>query len=69
MASRQLLLLAGGKEKAEAVKALAATDIVDESIPSTILKLHPSLTVIADRDALSLIPPDLLEELQRNERR
>ena len=68
MASRQLLLLASGKEKAEAVRALIATDIVDESIPSTILKLHPSLTVIADRDALSLIPAEFVEEMQWNGR-
>lgn len=68
MASKQLMLLASGKEKAEAIKALIATDIVDESIPSTILKLHPSLTVIADRDALSLIPMDFLDEMQQDER-
>ena len=68
MASKQLMLLASGMEKAEAVKALIATDIVEENIPSTILKLHPCLTVIADRDALSLIPADILEEIQQNGR-
>ncbi|MCR6105297.1 glucosamine-6-phosphate deaminase [Salipaludibacillus agaradhaerens] len=52
MKSRQILLLASGKEKAEAVKALIEGDQSDD-IPATALQGHPHLTVIADEAALS----------------
>ncbi|MCR6109374.1 glucosamine-6-phosphate deaminase [Bacillus sp. A301a_S52] len=58
MESRQILLLASGKEKAEAVKALIEGD-QSEDIPATVLQDHPHLTVIADEAALSSVTGSL----------
>ncbi|UTR13364.1 glucosamine-6-phosphate deaminase [Salipaludibacillus sp. LMS25] len=54
MESRHILLLASGKEKADAVKALIEGN-VSEEIPATILQHHPNLTIIADEAALSSV--------------
>ncbi len=52
MSSRRLLLLASGKSKAEAV-ARACFGPVTPRVPASIIQLHPDVTVIADREALS----------------
>lgn len=52
MNSRRILLIANGSEKAEIIyKAL--TGPVTESVPASILQLHPDLTVILDEAAAS----------------
>ncbi|WCK53545.1 glucosamine-6-phosphate deaminase [Aneurinibacillus sp. Ricciae_BoGa-3] len=53
MESRHILLLASGTNKAEAVYALFC-DEVSEQNPSSILKKHANVTVIADEAALIL---------------
>ncbi|SDH26814.1 glucosamine-6-phosphate deaminase [Alteribacillus persepolensis] len=54
MGSRQIVLLASGERKQEAMKRLLEGDI-DESFPASILKKHPYVTIIADKKALSLV--------------
>ncbi|WP_338048395.1 glucosamine-6-phosphate deaminase [Peribacillus alkalitolerans] len=52
--SKEILLLASGDSKAEAVKRLL-TGEVSIDFPASALKNHPSVTLIADKDALSLV--------------
>lgn len=59
--SKQILLLASGKSKAEAIYNLINGE-VNESNPASALKNHPNVTIIADEEALSL-----LEESQKKE--
>jgi glucosamine-6-phosphate deaminase len=49
--SKEILLLASGTEKAEALAKLLNGDI-DESFPASALKHHKNITIIADNDAL-----------------
>ncbi|TMW70941.1 glucosamine-6-phosphate deaminase [Alteribacter natronophilus] len=55
MDSLEIVLLASGTNKAEALRALVDGDDVTEEVPATVLKNHPNLTVIADDDALSKV--------------
>lgn len=50
--SKEILLLAHGEEKAEAIVQLI-NGSVTEDFPASALKLHPNVTVIADAKALS----------------
>ncbi|MFB9986712.1 glucosamine-6-phosphate deaminase [Bacillus benzoevorans] len=50
MKSREILLLISGKSKAEAFKRLIEGGI-SEQFPASILKQHPQVTIIVDRDA------------------
>lgn len=52
--SREILLLASGEEKAEAMNRLIHGGI-DREFPASVLKNHPRVTVIADRAALSRV--------------
>lgn len=52
MSSRRLLLIATGKNKAEAIAA-ACFGPVTPRVPGSIIQLHRDVTVIADEDALS----------------
>ena len=52
--ARKLLLLANGKNKAEAIKAMLQGNVTT-SCPATLLCLHPDVTVICDEDAYSLV--------------
>ena len=52
--ARKVLLLASGKNKAEAVKAMIEGKI-STSCPATLLCLHNDVTVICDEDAYSLM--------------
>ena len=49
-------MIVNGKEKAEILKKVLDSPVTDE-LPSTILKLHPNFTIIADEDAASLLNP------------
>jgi len=49
--AKKILLLANGKEKREAVRALLTADI-NTSVPATMLKVHPDVVLICDREAL-----------------
>ncbi|MGA4718989.1 glucosamine-6-phosphate deaminase [Fictibacillus nanhaiensis] len=52
--SKEILLLAAGVKKANAVKELFRGSL-NENIPATVLNHHPSVTVIADVGARSLL--------------
>lgn len=52
MAAKRILLLAGGPEKAGALKAALEGGITPR-VPASILQLHPCVTVIADEGALA----------------
>lgn len=50
--SKEILLLASGEEKIEAIRRLQQ-DEISEDFPASILKKHPNITIIADEVALS----------------
>ena len=52
--ARSVLLVANGKAKANAIKAMLEGD-VDPSCPASILKLHNKVYVVVDEDAASLL--------------
>jgi glucosamine-6-phosphate deaminase len=52
--SKEILLLASGESKAEAIKQLLLSEI-DERFPASALKLHNHVTIIADKMALSKV--------------
>ena len=52
--SKKIILMAAGKNKAEAVKTLLSKD-VNESFPASILWNHDNVTLIVDRDAYELV--------------
>jgi glucosamine-6-phosphate deaminase len=56
MRARQLVLIATGLRKADAVAALAS-GVVTPKIPATLLRRHPDLVVVADADAASSLQP------------
>jgi glucosamine-6-phosphate isomerase len=56
--SRQILLIASGESKAEAMHHLLMLHEPDNDFPASALLSHPSVTVIADKEALSLSGPE-----------
>ena len=54
MRSKKIILVATGKAKAEAVRAMICGEI-DPHCPASILKAHPDCTVLLDADAASLL--------------
>lgn len=54
MRARKIILVATGKAKAEAVRAMIRGDI-DPHCPASILQAHPDCTVYLDADAASLL--------------
>ncbi len=54
MNAKQVVILASGKNKAKAVYGLVHGEVT-ESVPASILQRHPNCTLIADRDAASLL--------------
>ncbi len=56
LGSKRILILASGAGKAEAVREMLEGPI-DPMVPASILQLHPNVTLIADKDALSLVQP------------
>lgn len=61
MSAKEILLIASGVNKAEAIKAMLEGPIT-EAMPASILQTHPNVIVIIDEDAASLINPALLEQ-------
>ena len=62
MQAKEILLIASGGEKAEAIKAMLEGPVT-EDVPASILQTHPNVIVIVDEDAASLIDPTLLEQI------
>lgn len=59
MEAGQLLLIASGEEKAKPL-ALALTGPITQQVPASLLQRHKNLTVIADRQAASLLPESMV---------
>lgn len=54
MRARQIVLIATGQSKAQAVRAMVSGEI-DPHCPASILQAHPNCVVLLDEDAASLI--------------
>jgi len=54
MKSREIMIIATGKSKAEAVKAMIKGE-VDPKCPASVLQLHPKVTVFLDAEAAALL--------------
>ncbi|PRX30471.1 glucosamine-6-phosphate deaminase [Orenia metallireducens] len=54
MGSKKILLLASGENKAEAIKNTINGKITTE-VPSSLLQLHPDVTIVVDKAAAKLI--------------
>lgn len=54
MRAKKIILVATGKSKAQAVRAMICGEI-DPQCPASILKAHPDCTVLLDTDAASLL--------------
>lgn len=52
--AKKILLIASGTSKAEAVASLVDAYVTTQ-VPATLLKLHPDVTVLLDKDAASLM--------------
>ncbi len=52
MQAKQILILASGKNKAEAVYNMAHGKVTEE-VPASVLQLHPNCILIADKEAAS----------------
>lgn len=57
MNAKKILLVVYGKGKAEILSRLIFGSI-EPSVPASILQLHNDVTVIADEEALSMVPPE-----------
>ncbi|MFV9510858.1 glucosamine-6-phosphate deaminase [Tepidibacillus sp. LV47] len=57
MKSKQIILLASGEKKAHILSQLFEREVT-LNIPASILKTHPNVVVIADKEALSLVSKD-----------
>ena len=55
MACRSVVLIATGESKAEAILRTVHGPI-DPHVPASILSVHPSVTILLDREAASLLP-------------
>jgi len=55
--SKQIILLATGAAKQEAIMKLFSGELTEE-FPASILKTHPNVIVIADEEACGLLPND-----------
>lgn len=51
MRAKNIILLAFGKAKQDAIRSLVEGDKVTEDVPCTILKNHPSVYVLVDKEA------------------
>lgn len=52
--AKKIILIASGENKAWAVKSLV-DDVITTKIPATLLKLHPDVTVVLDKEAASML--------------
>ncbi len=59
MHARKILIIASGTDKAQAIHD-AFFGPVTPQVPASVLQLHPDVTLVADSNALSLVPQDLI---------
>jgi len=62
MEAKQILLIASGTGKAQAIKDLMEMDVTQE-MPATVLKNHPNVTIIIDEEAASLLTDEQKQHL------
>ena len=55
MRASKIILIATGPKKADAIRGLIMNENVDVNNPSTMLKMHPDVTVIIDRPLADLV--------------
>lgn len=53
--AREIMLIASGPSKVEAIKGLIMDDRITTHNPSTLLKLHDNVTVVIDRELAGLV--------------
>jgi 6-phosphogluconolactonase/Glucosamine-6-phosphate isomerase/deaminase len=53
--SKEIVLIANGKSKAEVIRQLHHCTRIDPLFPASFLLMHPNVTIICDREAASLI--------------
>lgn len=54
MKAKKIILLANGKNKAEAISKLLKDKKITTKVPATLLLLHPDVTIIVDEEAYTL---------------
>ncbi len=54
MQAKSIIMVASGKNKAEAVRGMVKGEVTP-ALPASVLQLHPFVTVICDKDAASLL--------------
>ncbi len=54
MQAKSIIMVASGKNKAEAVRGMVKGEITPDC-PASVLQLHPFVTVVCDKDAASLL--------------
>lgn len=59
LSAKEIILLASGKKKADAVRKLFMDDKITTQCPVTFLKLHPNVTVYIDEDINEEIKKDI----------
>lgn len=58
--SRKLLIVVSGEGKAKALRDSICGPVTPQ-VPGSILKFHPDVTIIADEEALSLVPEEYFD--------
>ena len=61
MRAGEILLIASGENKADAIKAMLEQDMT-EDMPASVLQNHPNVIIIIDEAAASKIDPALLQQ-------
>ncbi|HZJ85627.1 MAG TPA: glucosamine-6-phosphate deaminase [Erysipelotrichaceae bacterium] len=54
MRAKKIILIASGQNKAEAIKGLVE-DKITEDLPASVLRNHPDVTLVLDKEAASLL--------------
>lgn len=60
MTAKRVLLIASGAAKADILREMICGKVTT-AVPASLLQLHRNVTVVADREALSRLPAELLE--------
>ncbi len=61
MQAARILIIASGPDKAEAVYKSFFGEVTP-MVPASVLQLHQNVTLVADEEALSLVPAELLDK-------
>lgn len=67
MSAKKILLIASGEGKADIVCRMAAGPVTP-NVPASVLQLHNDVTIVADKEALSVLmekAPEMIEGLPK----